>query len=54
MWQNIKLNEASVNTSMKSFDNNKPRTRIPLSDEVLTEFEKYGAATKKNKILQVD
>lgn len=40
MWQNIKLNEAHVSISMKTFDNNKPRTRIQLSDDVLTEFEK--------------
>ncbi|MCP6565248.1 NYN domain-containing protein, partial [Klebsiella pneumoniae] len=40
MWQNIKLNEASVESSMKTFNNNKPRTRIQLTDEVLSEFEK--------------
>ncbi|PTJ22367.1 NYN domain-containing protein [Staphylococcus simulans] len=41
MWQNIKLNEASVESSMKTFNNNKPRTRIQLTDEVLSEFEKF-------------
>lgn len=46
MWQNIKLNEASVNTTMKTFNNNKPRTRIPLTDEVLSKFEKIRRGDK--------
>lgn len=51
---NIKLNEAHVNTSMKTFDNNKPRTRIQLSDDVLTEFEKIRRGDHENKIMQFD
>ncbi|EKU47405.1 NYN domain-containing protein [Staphylococcus massiliensis] len=40
MWRNITENEKTVKKTMASIDNTKPRTRIPLSEDVLTKFEK--------------
>ena len=50
MWRDLKENEIDVSKSLDDISENKPRTRIPLSSEILAEFEKirrgYG---KKHK-----
>ncbi|MGT0185667.1 NYN domain-containing protein [Staphylococcus aureus] len=40
MWRDLKENEIDVNKSLDDISENKPRTRIPLSSEILAEFEK--------------
>ena len=41
MWRELKEMEITVTKSLDDFSQSKPRTRIPLSDDILTEFEKY-------------
>ncbi|HHB0196594.1 TPA: NYN domain-containing protein [Staphylococcus aureus] len=40
MWRDLKENEIDVSKSLDDISENKPRTRIPLSSEILAEFEK--------------
>lgn len=40
MWRHIKENKDNVTKSMDEFGEMKPRTRIQLSEELLSEFEK--------------
>ncbi|ADC88443.1 NYN domain-containing protein [Staphylococcus lugdunensis] len=40
MWRELKEMEITVTKSLDDFSQSKPRTRIPLSDDILTEFEK--------------
>lgn len=40
MWRHLKENKESVTKSMDEFGEMKPRTRIQLSEELLSEFEK--------------
>lgn len=40
MWRHLKENKDTVTKSMHHFHEQKPRTRIHLSEEVLSEFEK--------------
>lgn len=40
MWRHLKENKESVTKSMDEFGGMKPRTRIQLSEELLSEFEK--------------
>ncbi|ARJ51082.1 NYN domain-containing protein [Staphylococcus lutrae] len=40
MWRHLKENKDAVVKSIHRFDENKPRTRIQLSEELLSEFEK--------------
>ncbi|MBM0867526.1 uncharacterized protein ACUW9N_001523 [Staphylococcus auricularis] len=48
MWRDMKENERSVSKAMKGFDEQKPRTRIPLSSDILHEFEKIRRGNQKN------
>ncbi len=38
--RDLKENEIDVSKSLDDISENKPRTRIPLSSEILAEFEK--------------
>lgn len=40
MWRDLKESEINVTKSLDDFTESKPRTRIPLSKEILAEFEK--------------
>ncbi|AVQ34124.1 hypothetical protein C7J88_08105 [Staphylococcus muscae] len=40
MWRHLKENKTAVSKTISSFEARKPRTRMHLSEEVLTEFEK--------------
>lgn len=45
MWRDLKENEIDVSKSLDDISENKPRTRIPLSSEILAEFEKNTKRT---------
>ena len=40
MWRDLRENEISVSKKLDGFNEQKPRTRIELSNEILEEFEK--------------
>lgn len=40
MWRDLRENEVSVSKKLEGFNEQKPRTRIELSNEILEEFEK--------------
>ena len=40
MWRDLRENEVSVSKELDGFNEQKPRTRIELSHEILKEFEK--------------
>jgi hypothetical protein len=40
MWRDLKENEITVSKELEGFNEQKPRTRIELSNEILEEFEK--------------
>lgn len=40
MWRDLKKNEITVSKELEGFNEQKPRTRIELSNEILEEFEK--------------
>ncbi|MFO3688271.1 NYN domain-containing protein [Staphylococcus felis] len=40
MWRHLKENKDTVSKSMTNIESTKPRTRIQLTEDVLTEFEK--------------
>lgn len=40
MWRDLRENEMSVSKKLDGFNEQKPRTRIELSNEILEEFEK--------------
>ncbi|MGK8295299.1 NYN domain-containing protein [Staphylococcus arlettae] len=40
MWRDLEENETTISKSLDGFNETKPRTRIPLSNEILQEFEK--------------
>ena len=50
MWRDLKENEIDVSKSLDDISENKPRTRIPLSSEILAEFEKYEEDIIRNDI----
>ncbi len=43
--ERFKENEIDVSKSLDDISENKPRTRIPLSSEILAEFEKIPKRT---------
>ncbi|MCT6808210.1 MAG: NYN domain-containing protein [Staphylococcus epidermidis] len=47
MWRELKENEVVVNKSLDDFSEKKPRIRIPLSNEILEEFEKIRRGNQK-------
>ena len=47
MWHELKENEVVVNKSLDDFSEKKPRIRIPLSNEILEEFEKIRRGNQK-------
>ncbi|MGK8992235.1 NYN domain-containing protein [Staphylococcus epidermidis] len=47
MWRELKENEGVVNKSLDDFSEKKPRIRIPLSNEILEEFEKIRRGNQK-------
>ncbi|QLK85333.1 NYN domain-containing protein [Staphylococcus sp. 17KM0847] len=47
MWRHLNENKTAVSKSISTFEAQKPRTRITLSKEVLTEFEKIRRGKKK-------
>ncbi|MCO4329138.1 NYN domain-containing protein [Staphylococcus hyicus] len=49
MWRELKENENHVSQSMSAFEARKPRTRIQLSDDVLSEFEKIRRGQSKKQ-----
>ena len=51
MWRELKENEVVVNKSLDDFSEKKPRIRIPLSNEILEEFEKIRRGNQKRLIL---
>lgn len=51
MWRELKENEVVVNKSLDDFSEKKPRIRIPLSNEILEEFERLDVAIRKRLIL---
>ncbi|MCY1614779.1 NYN domain-containing protein [Staphylococcus pettenkoferi] len=48
MWRNLKENEIEVSKSLKGYSEEKPRTRIHLSNEILEEFEKIRRGHRGN------
>ena len=56
MWRELKENEVVVNKSLDDFSEKKPRIRIPLSNEILEEFEKIrrGKTEKTNFVVILD
>ena len=46
MWRELKI-EVVVNKSLDDFSEKKPRIRIPLSNEILEEFEKIRRGNQK-------
>ena len=46
-WRELKENEVVVNKSLDDFSEKKPRIRIPLSNEILEEFEKIRRGNQK-------
>lgn len=47
MWRELKENKVVVNKSLDDFSEKKPRIRIPLSNEILEEFEKIRRGNQK-------
>ncbi|MCG1066056.1 NYN domain-containing protein [Staphylococcus epidermidis] len=47
MWRELKENEVVVNKSLDDLSEKKPRIRIPLSNEILEEFEKIRRGNQK-------
>ena len=47
MWRDLEENETTISKSLDGFNETKPRTRIPLSNEILQEFEKIRRGNHK-------
>ncbi|MCD8904428.1 NYN domain-containing protein [Staphylococcus chromogenes] len=47
MWRALKETQTDVTKSISTFESRKPRTRIPLSEDVLSEFEKIRRGKHK-------
>lgn len=47
MWRELKENQITVSKSLEDITEKKPRTRIPLSKDILAEFEKIRRGNHK-------
>ena len=48
--RDLRENQITVSKSLEDITETKPRTRIPLSEDILAEFEKYEEETIKRLI----
>ncbi|OLS08696.1 hypothetical protein AUK68_02015 [Staphylococcus epidermidis] len=47
MWRDLRENQITVSKSLEDITETKPRTRIPLSEDILAEFEKIRRGNHK-------